>query len=82
MGPKKILIPRSDHDSRILEQFQGKDYELEFYPGTDICPREEFLKRIKGKDAAFIVHNGKTIDKEVMDVAGPQLKVIGTMSVG
>ena len=59
---KKILIPRPDHDPRMLEQFQGKGYDLEIYPGPGNCPMEEFLRRLKGKDAVLVVHNCDVID--------------------
>ncbi|XP_049775432.1 glyoxylate reductase/hydroxypyruvate reductase isoform X1 [Schistocerca cancellata] len=47
------------------------------------CPvkRAELMTQIKGKDALFCLLTDK-IDKEVLDSAGPDLKVIGTMSVG
>lgn len=44
-------------------------------------PREELLKNIEGKDGLYCILADK-IDKEVLDKAGPNLKVIGTMSVG
>lgn len=39
------------------------------------------MKNIKDKDGLFCLLTDK-IDKELLDVAGPKLKVIGTMSVG
>lgn len=44
-------------------------------------PREELLKGVVGKDALFCTLTDK-IDAEVIERAGPNLKVIGTMSVG
>lgn len=44
-------------------------------------PREELLKNIEGKDGLFCMLTDK-IDEEVLNHAGPNLKVIGTMSVG
>lgn len=44
-------------------------------------PRGELLNNIKDKDALFCVLTDK-IDKEILDKAGPNLKVISTMSVG
>lgn len=46
-----------------------------------MIPREELLKGIVGKDALFCTLTDK-IDAEVIDRAGPNLKVIATMSVG
>lgn len=45
-----------------------------------IC-REALLSGVVGKDAIFCSLVEK-IDAEVLDIAGPSLKVIGTMSVG
>ncbi|XP_074649878.1 glyoxylate reductase/hydroxypyruvate reductase-like [Tubulanus polymorphus] len=48
----------------------------------DLPPsREELLKQIKDVDALFCLLTDK-IDSTVLDAAGPNLKVIGTMSVG
>lgn len=49
--------------------------------GVMVQPREEFLKAIKGVDAIHLAVPMK-IDSEALDAAGPQLKVIGTQSVG
>ncbi|XP_053400489.1 glyoxylate reductase/hydroxypyruvate reductase-like [Mercenaria mercenaria] len=64
--------------------------------GVVSVPREEFLRSIKGVDAIHLAYSAK-IDNEALDAAGllklseiivnciiwcPQLKVIGTMSVG
>uniref|UniRef100_A0A336KAD8 Glyoxylate reductase/hydroxypyruvate reductase n=1 Tax=Culicoides sonorensis TaxID=179676 RepID=A0A336KAD8_CULSO len=44
-------------------------------------PRNELLKNVSGKDALYCTLCDK-IDAEVLDAAGPNLKVIGTISVG
>ncbi|CAO3586728.1 unnamed protein product [Absidia cylindrospora] len=44
-------------------------------------PREELLTSVKGVDAIFCLLTDR-IDKTVLDAAGPQLKVVSTMSVG
>lgn len=44
-------------------------------------PRKELLARVKGVDGIFCMLSDK-IDVEVLDAAGPQLKVVSTMSVG
>lgn len=46
-----------------------------------MVPRDELIKGINGKDALFCTLTDK-IDAEVIESAGPNLKVIGTMSVG
>ena len=44
-------------------------------------PRDYFLKHVKGVDGIFCVLT-EQINQEVVDAAGPSLKVVGTMSVG
>lgn len=44
-------------------------------------PRSELLENISGKSGLFCSLTDK-IDKEVLDKAGPQLKVVATISVG
>ncbi|KAK6173153.1 hypothetical protein SNE40_016662 [Patella caerulea] len=47
----------------------------------DPVPRDELLRQVKGKDGIFCLLTEK-IDEELILAAGPQLKVVGTMSVG
>ena len=44
-------------------------------------PREELLKQVAGTNAIYCSLTDK-IDKELLDAAGPGLKVVGTISVG
>jgi glyoxylate/hydroxypyruvate reductase len=44
-------------------------------------PREELLKSVAGKDGIYCTLCDK-IDKELLDSAGPNLKVVATISVG
>lgn len=44
-------------------------------------PREEFLKGVVGTNAIFCSLSD-TIDKAILDAAGPSLKVVSTISVG
>ncbi|GIY43663.1 hypothetical protein CEXT_548201, partial [Caerostris extrusa] len=55
--------------------------DVEVYDEEKPIPREALLKGVAGKDALLCLLTDP-IDKEVLDVAGPQLKVIATMSVG
>ncbi|NWG36869.1 D-glycerate dehydrogenase [Nitrososphaera sp.] len=43
--------------------------------------RKELLKNVKGKDAILCMLSDR-IDKEIMDAAGPQLKIISSYSTG
>ncbi|XP_037326932.2 glyoxylate reductase/hydroxypyruvate reductase b [Pungitius pungitius] len=56
--------------------------KLELWDSDDVpVPREELLQRVKGIDGLVCVLTEK-IDAELLDAAGPNLKVVSTMSVG
>lgn len=45
------------------------------------CPRQELLKHVSGANGIYCSLTDK-IDKELLDSAGPGLKVVATISVG
>lgn len=51
------------------------------WTGPNAVPRNELIKNISGKDALFCLLSDR-IDAEVIEAAGPNLKVVATMSVG
>ena len=46
-----------------------------------VLPREQLLQKVKGADAILSLLTDK-IDGEVMDAAGPQLKIVANYAVG
>ncbi|KAG7458829.1 hypothetical protein MATL_G00224730 [Megalops atlanticus] len=64
---------------KILSQSGEVQYEL--WDSDNPVPRQELLKRVRGVDGLVCVLTEK-IDAEVLDAAGPNLKVLSTMSVG
>ncbi|XP_045613407.1 glyoxylate reductase/hydroxypyruvate reductase isoform X5 [Procambarus clarkii] len=80
MSRPKVLVSRSDIPQTTLD-FLNEKCEVDIWNEAFPIPRDELLKRISGKDALFCLLT-ETIDKAVLDAAGPTLKVIGTMSVG
>jgi len=76
----KVLVTRNDIPPSAL-QILGEKCELDVMPNDRPIERSQLLERISGKDGIFCMITDK-IDKEVLDCAGPQFKVIGTMSVG
>ncbi|XP_040043267.2 glyoxylate reductase/hydroxypyruvate reductase [Gasterosteus aculeatus] len=55
---------------------------VDLWDSDDVpVPREELLQRVKGVDGLVCVLTEK-IDAELLDAAGPNLKVVSTMSVG
>ncbi|KAG7313954.1 hypothetical protein KOW79_022450 [Hemibagrus wyckioides] len=55
--------------------------QVELWDSDDPVPRQELLKKVKGCDGLLCVLTEK-IDAELLDAAGPNLKVVSTMSVG
>ncbi|XP_035209316.1 glyoxylate reductase/hydroxypyruvate reductase-like isoform X1 [Stegodyphus dumicola] len=80
MSKPKVLITRSDFPETGIKKLQEK-YDVEVYPHSRIIPRDCLLQHIKGASGLFCISTDK-IDKEVLDAAGPQLKVVATMSLG
>jgi len=56
-------------------------HDVDVWPGDEAIPRAELLKRVAGKDALICVLTDR-VDDELLDAAGPQLKVVATISVG
>ncbi|KAK7086554.1 hypothetical protein SK128_010527 [Halocaridina rubra] len=80
MSKPKILITRDDIPQKALDMLKEK-CDVDIWPKSFPIPRDEMLKRIPGKDAVFCLLTDK-MDEEMLNAAGPSLKVIGTMSVG
>ncbi|XP_063878982.1 glyoxylate reductase/hydroxypyruvate reductase-like isoform X1 [Scylla paramamosain] len=80
MSKPKVLVTRADIPQKAFTMLEEK-CEVDVWKMPSPIPRDELLKRIPGKDALYCLLTEK-IDKEVLDAAGPSLKVIGTMSVG
>jgi glyoxylate reductase len=56
--------------------------ELDLYTGPpDAMPRDEFLKRAKDKDGLLTMVSDR-VDAELLDAAGPQLKIVANHAVG
>jgi glyoxylate reductase len=55
---------------------------VDLYEGPpEAIPREEFLKRAKGKDGLLTMLSDR-VDAELLDAAGPQLKIVANHAVG
>ncbi len=57
----------------------GFDVEVSDLDG--VLPREQLLQKVKGADAILSLLTDK-IDREVMEAAGPQLKIVANYAVG
>ena len=69
----KLLFPAA---RAVLD----KTGEIDYWPGPEAIPRAELLKRVADKDALVCLLNDK-VDAELL-AAGPQLRIVATVSVG
>jgi glyoxylate/hydroxypyruvate reductase len=76
----KVFITRSDIPKIAVDTLREK-CDVLFWDNAFPVPRDILLKNIQGIDGLFCMVTDK-IDGELLDKAGPNLKVIGTMSVG
>ncbi len=58
-----------------------KSVDLSIWEEDRVIPREVLLERVKGVDAILSLLTDK-IDGEIMDAAGPQLKIVSNYAVG
>ncbi len=58
-----------------------KEVDLHVWEKNCVIPRKELLKRVRGIDALLSLLTDR-IGSEVMDAAGPQLKIISNYAVG
>ncbi|XP_076334232.1 glyoxylate reductase/hydroxypyruvate reductase-like [Tachypleus tridentatus] len=80
MSKPKVFVTRPDVPQAGIDLLKEK-CDVEIYDQPMPIPRDALIKGVQGKDALYCLLTDK-IDKGVMDAAGPQLKVIATMSVG
>jgi len=75
----KVYITRKipEPGPSILKKY----FQTNMNSGVDVLGREKLFKNVRGVDA-LICMLGDKIDSEVMDAAGPNLKVISCYSVG
>jgi glyoxylate reductase len=76
-----IFITREIPDEGIKMLRRNKKLKVEVYEKNHIIPRAELLRRVRGADILLTMLTER-IDKQVMDAAGPQLKMIANYAVG
>ncbi|CAG8498078.1 8703_t:CDS:2, partial [Scutellospora calospora] len=76
----KVLLTRTlpPESQQLIEN--AKDIELIHWK-DDIIPRDQMLKLVPGVNGILCMLTEK-IDSELLDIAGPNLKVVSTFSVG
>lgn len=76
-----IFVTRNIPDEGLKMLKKRKSLKIDVYEKDQKISRAELLKRVKGADVILSILTEK-IDKEVMDAAGPQLKMIANYAVG
>uniref|UniRef100_A0A1W7RAF2 Glyoxylate reductase/hydroxypyruvate reductase n=1 Tax=Hadrurus spadix TaxID=141984 RepID=A0A1W7RAF2_9SCOR len=80
MSRPKVFVTRPDVPKEGIELLKEK-CDVEIYDKLSPITHDALINGVKGKDALYCLLTDK-VDKEVIDIAGPQLKIIATMSVG
>ncbi len=75
----KIFVTRQI-PGKALEQLR-QAHEVVVWEGQGKIPREELLVGVKGVEAILSLLTEK-IDEEVLQAAGPQLKIVANYAVG
>ena len=76
----KVFVTRQIPEAGI-KLLRDKGFEVEVSEVDGVLPREQLLQKVKGADAILSLLTDK-IDAELMDAAGPQLKIIANYAVG
>jgi glyoxylate reductase len=76
-----VLITRDIPDEGIKMLKADKRIKLEIYENDQKIPRRELLRRVKEKDIILSILT-ENMDAQVMDAAGPGLKMIANYAVG
>ena len=59
----------------------AENFEVEYWDRNERPPRPEVLKRVAGKDALICLLTEK-VDRELLDAAGPNLRIVANVAVG
>ncbi|XP_063536881.1 glyoxylate reductase/hydroxypyruvate reductase [Cydia strobilella] len=79
-GRPLVYVTRADMPQGGLDLLR-KECDVRIWEKPSQVPRNELLKGVVGASGIFCALTEK-IDKELLNAAGPQLKVVGTISVG
>lgn len=77
----RIFLTRPIPDQGVHMLKKRKTIDLDMYEHDKVIPRSILLKRVKGIDILISILTDK-IDAEIMDAAGPSLKMIANYAVG
>ncbi|NUM54207.1 MAG: D-glycerate dehydrogenase [Candidatus Hydrogenedentes bacterium] len=78
----RIFVARQVPDAGLNLLYDAfREDSVDIFPEDRIISREELLAGVKGADAILPILTDK-IDGEVLDAAGPQLKIVANFAVG
>lgn len=80
MGKFKVFLTRKI-PNKAIDYLLSNDISLEMNEEDRVLTKKEILKGIKGKDGLICLLTD-SIDADIMESAGPQLKVIANYAVG
>lgn len=75
----KIVVTGRIPESAV-QQLRA-EHDVDAWSGTESISRDELLARVAGADALLTLLTER-VDAELLDVAGPQLKVVANVAVG
>ncbi|KAM8880420.1 LOW QUALITY PROTEIN: glyoxylate reductase/hydroxypyruvate reductase [Spinachia spinachia] len=79
---QRVYVTRQIPPEGLRILCESGQVKFDLWDSDDVpVPRDELLQRVKGVDGLVCVLTEK-IDAELLDAAGPNLKVVSTMSVG
>uniref|UniRef100_A0A3B4BKA2 Glyoxylate reductase/hydroxypyruvate reductase n=1 Tax=Periophthalmus magnuspinnatus TaxID=409849 RepID=A0A3B4BKA2_9GOBI len=79
---QRVYVTRQIPPDGLKILRESGQVQFELWDSDDVpVPRAELLQKVKGVDGLLCVLTEK-IDAELLDAAGPNLKVLSTMSVG
>uniref|UniRef100_A0A146LKS7 Glyoxylate reductase/hydroxypyruvate reductase n=1 Tax=Lygus hesperus TaxID=30085 RepID=A0A146LKS7_LYGHE len=83
MTKPKVFMTRNDWPKECIDLLQNDQFELEMWDTgkSKEITKNDLLKKVVGVSGIFCSPSIR-IDKEVIEAAGPSLKVVGTFSVG
>ena len=79
MSKPKVYVTRAIPDATI--EALRAEFEVEVNPDDRALTKEELKQKVRGCDAVVSLLTD-TIDGEVLDAAGPQLKIVANYAVG
>lgn len=79
---QRVYVTRQIPPDGLKILRESGQVQIELWDSDDVpVPRTDLLRKVKGVDGLLCVLTEK-IDAELLDAAGPNLKVLSTMSVG